>query len=258
MKQLRAQLTQWHAHNQRIYVALAGIVVIGAFTIGAFAFYQQAFTNYEYSVTQDVNEGAEVNSIAEADVNQDQVEESYSEEGKEDDTQQDLDQENTAAITSQEAKNAETQKPVATEQVTETQAANTENNQPAAEQAPQPTVAPTTTNEDVSRAADEAPVKQITVIIQAQGPGVSGSYTAKVAEGSTVLQAMKSAKGFRFTTSSFAGLGTYVDSVGGVSESQEQNLYWVYSVNGTKANSGVASYTLSNDATIRWVLEPSY
>lgn len=102
--------------------------------------------------------------------------------------------------------------------------------------------------------------KNITVAVGYISPAGSGTYTVEVPAGASVQDAMNAAraKGFAYTSTSFGGLGAYVDSVGSVQEDTKAGMYWVYSINGQKASTGISSKIIQNKDTIQWNYEKSY
>ncbi len=83
------------------------------------------------------------------------------------------------------------------------------------------------------------------------------SYTFDVEKGMTVEQAMQSAvtEGFQYTTKGFGALGTYVDSINGLSEDISGHMYWIYYVNHAKSVVGISSRRLEDGDVVMWNYE---
>ena len=72
-----------------------------------------------------------------------------------------------------------------------------------------------------------------------------------------MLQA-SSSKAVIFTSKEYSGLGTLITSINGKVSNQSRNdLFWIYSVNGTKATIGVSQYVLAAGDVVSWSYEPS-
>jgi|AntRauTorckE6833_2_1112554.scaffolds.fasta_scaffold09857_2 hypothetical protein len=69
------------------------------------------------------------------------------------------------------------------------------------------------------------------------------------------LLKMKEKELIDFEDKNFSGLGSYIYSINGISENKREGEYWIYYVNGQKANIGVSNYLLNEKDEIRWQLE---
>lgn len=83
------------------------------------------------------------------------------------------------------------------------------------------------------------------------------SYTASVPSGSTVEDAMNALKeqGFEYSVISYSGIGSYVSQIEGVQEDGRAGMYWIYYINGVKAQSGISTTSIANGDHIVWRLE---
>jgi hypothetical protein len=82
-------------------------------------------------------------------------------------------------------------------------------------------------------------------------------YQVEVTKGSVVLTVLNSAKaqGLIFQSTNFGSLGELITSING--QSQSSSKFWTYTVNGTCANKGVSFQTISDGATVTFVLTTS-
>ena len=107
-------------------------------------------------------------------------------------------------------------------------------------------------------AASATETKQ-TIAVQFVVEHATTSY--RVLEGSTVLDLMRQASSsnvFTFTGKEYSGLGTLIIAINNKASNQDQNdLYWIYSVNGKKATIGVSQYLLREGDVVSWSYEPS-
>lgn len=85
-------------------------------------------------------------------------------------------------------------------------------------------------------------------------------YEAQVSLGSSVYDAMKyaEAQGFEFKGREFSGMGFFVEEIQGKAQSDRAGMYWIYSINGKKAEVGVSSYIIQPNDVISWSYEQSY
>lgn len=91
---------------------------------------------------------------------------------------------------------------------------------------------------------------------------VSGkSYGIEIPKDSTVLDLMNvaKAKGYMtFESKNFGGdLGYFIESINGVESGETKNYYWIYYINGAKANAGISNYTIQQNDIITWNYEKS-
>ena len=70
-----------------------------------------------------------------------------------------------------------------------------------------------------------------------------------------VMTEMQDLQKLTFKSKDFSGLGSYIYSINNISEDRGKGLYWIYYVNGKKANVGVSNYVLKEDDQIKWQLE---
>ena len=49
-----------------------------------------------------------------------------------------------------------------------------------------------------------------------------------------------------FSGRQFSGVGFFVESINGLKQDGTKGMYWIYAVNGNKANVGVSSYVLKH------------
>lgn len=85
-------------------------------------------------------------------------------------------------------------------------------------------------------------------------------YEVRVAPGSSVYDVMKLAavQGFEFKGREFSGIGFFVEEIQGKAQSNRARMYWIYSINGKKAEVGVSNYIIQPNDVISWSYEQSY
>ena len=83
-------------------------------------------------------------------------------------------------------------------------------------------------------------------------------YEAEIPEGKTVyefMEILRNAQGLRFNGKPFSGLGFFVEEINGVRNNPQARKYWVYYVNGKKANIGISQYIVQSHDIIEWKYE---
>lgn len=60
-----------------------------------------------------------------------------------------------------------------------------------------------------------------------------------------------------FAGRTFAGIGWFIEEIDGLRQDGLKGMYWVYSVNGKKANVGVSAYVLSPGDQVSFTYEPA-
>lgn len=58
-----------------------------------------------------------------------------------------------------------------------------------------------------------------------------------------------------FSGRQFSGVGFFVEEIDGRRQDGRKGLYWIYAVNGVKANVGVSSYVLKEDDRVTFTYE---
>ncbi|MFH1240444.1 MAG: DUF4430 domain-containing protein [Candidatus Diapherotrites archaeon] len=76
--------------------------------------------------------------------------------------------------------------------------------------------------------------------------------TVQIEKGKTGLDAMQ-ASGIEFASTTYDGMGTFIDSIMGVSG--DAQYYWALYVDGKYAEASLDNYTLNNDIELKWVYE---
>ncbi|QQG37916.1 MAG: DUF4430 domain-containing protein [Candidatus Kaiserbacteria bacterium] len=84
------------------------------------------------------------------------------------------------------------------------------------------------------------------------------SYEVAVAEGSSVLEAMRAAeqKGFRFRGTEYPALGLFVEEING--KKNANGRYWFLYVNGTSSETGASQTTLREGDRVEWRYQESH
>lgn len=99
------------------------------------------------------------------------------------------------------------------------------------------------------------PVATISFTLQLQGK----EHIVTAPAGSTVYDGMRIAqeKGYlSFEAREFSSIGFFVEAINGIRNDYKNGMYWIYSINGTKAHVGVSSYVLQPNDIIFWNYEP--
>lgn len=99
------------------------------------------------------------------------------------------------------------------------------------------------------------------VVITVSGPSISIRCEINPADATTVHQVMQQAAklcDFSYQIKKYELLGVFVDGIGGVLSDKQAGRYWIFSVNGTKANVGVSSYQIQPGDSIAWNYEAEY
>ncbi len=83
-------------------------------------------------------------------------------------------------------------------------------------------------------------------------------YDVSVPKNSSVYSAMnvlERSEIIHFNGKEFSGLGFFVEEINGVKNDYQKGMYWIYYVNGKKANVGISSYIVSYGDVIEWKYE---
>ena len=86
-------------------------------------------------------------------------------------------------------------------------------------------------------------------------------YEMSVASGSSVYDVMVQAQetsALRFTGSEFPGLGFFVEGINGLEQNPRDGKYWIYYINGKKANVGISIYNVQANDVVSWKYEQEY
>ena len=83
------------------------------------------------------------------------------------------------------------------------------------------------------------------------------SYEVTIPQGSSVYDIMEAAQeqGFSFEGREFSGIGFFVDEVEGKRQNPKDRMYWIYYVNGKKAQVGVSLYIIEDNDVITFRYE---
>ena len=82
-------------------------------------------------------------------------------------------------------------------------------------------------------------------------------YEVNISQGSSVLHVMSVAQeqGFSFRGRDFSGIGFFVEEIQGKRQNPGDRTYWIYYVNGEKAQVGVSSYIVEDKDVITFTYE---
>ena len=84
------------------------------------------------------------------------------------------------------------------------------------------------------------------------------TYALSLPEGSSVYDLMVKARttsDLTFRGQEFPGLGFFIQAIDGLEQSPRLGKYWIYYINGKKAEVGISAYTVNNHDIILWNYE---
>ena len=62
-------------------------------------------------------------------------------------------------------------------------------------------------------------------------------------------------QGLQYDAAEHGSLGAFLSSIGGIENDYKKHMFWIYYVNGQKANIGISNYILTQDDIITWQYE---
>ena len=83
-------------------------------------------------------------------------------------------------------------------------------------------------------------------------------YETEIFEKANIYELMKklqSEEKIDFKTKNYSGMGEFVDEINGIKNAQK---YWIYYVNGKKANIGISNYKINQNDIVSWKYEKEY
>ena len=84
------------------------------------------------------------------------------------------------------------------------------------------------------------------------------TYSVSLAKGSSAYDLMLSVQetsDFQFRGQEFPGLGFFIQEINGLEQSPKLGKYWIYYINGKKAEVGISAYTVNIHDIISWKYE---
>ena len=84
------------------------------------------------------------------------------------------------------------------------------------------------------------------------------TYLVSLPEGSSAYDLMVKAQetsDFQFRGKEFPGLGFFIQEINGLEQNPRIGKYWIYSINGRKAEVGISAYTVNSHDIITWKYE---
>ena len=84
------------------------------------------------------------------------------------------------------------------------------------------------------------------------------TYLVSLPEGSSAYDLMVRAQetsDFQFKGREFPGLGFFIQAINGLEQSPRLGKYWIYYINGKKAEVGISAYTVNTHDIILWKYE---
>lgn len=94
--------------------------------------------------------------------------------------------------------------------------------------------------------------------IEAKLRVVDKTYTVSLPKGSSaydVMAKVQETSDFRFRGKEFPGLGFFIQEINGLEQSPRLAKYWIYYINGKKAEVGISAYTVNEHDIISWNYE---
>lgn len=95
-------------------------------------------------------------------------------------------------------------------------------------------------------------------VIQATLVVEDRTYAVSLSEGGSAYDLMVKAQetsDFQFRGKEFPGLGFFIQEMNGLEQSPRLGKYWIYYINGTKAEVGISAYTVNLHDIISWRYE---
>ena len=108
------------------------------------------------------------------------------------------------------------------------------------------------TKTDVLPSQEQARFFEVTLLVEEK------AYQMSVPQGSSVYDLMLRARetsDFQFRGKEFPGLGFFIQEINGLEQSPRLGKYWIYSINGRKAEVGISAYTVNTHDIISWKYE---
>ncbi|MBI2123849.1 MAG: DUF4430 domain-containing protein [Candidatus Wildermuthbacteria bacterium] len=105
---------------------------------------------------------------------------------------------------------------------------------------------------DFSQGQEQQALTEATLIVGEK------TYVLSLPEGSSVYDLMVKAQessSFTFRGQEFPGLGFFIQEINGLEQSPRLGKYWIYYINGKKAEVGISAYTVNNHDIILWKYE---
>lgn len=115
----------------------------------------------------------------------------------------------------------------------------------------------TNVNTESAKSDSKSNIELVSATLKVSGK----NYSIEIPKGATVLDLMSAAKAkgyMTFESKNFGGdLGYFIESINGVASGETKNYYWIYYINGAKANVGISNYTIQQNDIITWNYEKS-
>ena len=88
-------------------------------------------------------------------------------------------------------------------------------------------------------------------------PDIDFEATTDLPPGSNAFDLMNALKekGLSFSAENHGSLGAFIQSIGGISVDYKKHMFWIYYINGKKAQIGISNYILTQDDIITWHYE---
>lgn len=107
-------------------------------------------------------------------------------------------------------------------------------------------------------AVSEVSVPVPAATLQAKLQILENSYTLDIQKEHSAYELMRVAQEqglITFGAKGYSGMGFFIESINGVSNDNRKGTYWIYYINGKKAQLGVSSYIVQPEDIIKWNYE---
>ena len=105
---------------------------------------------------------------------------------------------------------------------------------------------------DFSQGQEQESFIEATLVVEGE------TYPVSLPQGSSAYDLMVKAQetsDFQFRGKEFPGLGFFIQEINGLEQSSRLGKYWIYYINGKKAEVGISAYTVNTHDTILWRYE---
>ncbi len=105
---------------------------------------------------------------------------------------------------------------------------------------------------------DVLPSQEQQAFIEATLAVEEQTYAVSLPMGSSAHDLMvkvQESSSFTFRGQEFPGLGFFIQEINGLEQSPRLGKYWIYYINGKKAEVGISAYTVNNHDIILWKYE---
>jgi len=118
-------------------------------------------------------------------------------------------------------------------------------------------VSSSSTNVENTSTSSQQKTEQATISTTLRIPDIGYESTIAVTPGSSAYDLMNTLRedGLTFSAEDHGSLGVFINSIGGIENDYKKHMFWIYSINETKAQIGISNYILTQDDIITWRYE---